>query len=217
MGKFFITERERKYRRDYEAFISSLPESERAQFEEKGVARPLGEGKQTKARPVPTGSGEAGDFAKDIGGFAEEIGRDVGHGAADVPRDVVALGLTPAQGAAVWAWYEARLTEEIAQMHATVLGRTAAWLIQVKPKDMALEVKALAFVAHLNVVAALGTEADVAREHGVTRSAVSKRVSRLRDELGYCVTGVARSEANRDACASAQADGHWRKKLTWKK
>jgi len=115
------------------------------------------------------------------------------------------------------AWHDARIAESLARAHADILSRTAAWFVQIKPKDMALEVIALAFVAHLDVVMALGSEADVARRLGITRSDVSKRVSRLRDELGYCVEGVARSQANRRACATAQTNGHWRSKLSWKK
>jgi len=57
MTKFFLSAREKKYRRDFESFIAGLSRAERAQYEKSGVDKPLGEKLQTKAprffRPSP--------------------------------------------------------------------------------------------------------------------------------------------------------------------
>jgi len=111
------------------------------------------------------------------------------------------LGITPAAALRVKAWHEEE-SKKVATEHREAFGRVIAFLLQ--GKNLPVMVHALAFAAGLDQLNGKKSQAEIARELGVTRALVSHYVVGFADILGVVVTKFRKSESSRETFREAQ-------------
>lgn len=121
----------------------------------------------------------------------------------DTEEEILAdlLGINPAQARRVMAWQQEE-SKKVATEHREAFGRVIAFLLQ--GKNLPVMVHALAFAAGLDQLNGKKSQAQIARELGVTRALVSHYVVGFADILGVQVTKFRKSESSREKFREAQ-------------
>lgn len=121
----------------------------------------------------------------------------------DTEEEILAdlLGINPAQARRVMAWQQEE-SKKVARGHREAFGRVIAFLLQ--GKNLPVMVHALAFAAGLDQLNGKKSQAQIARELGVTRALVSHYVVGFADILGVQVTKFRKSESSREKFREAQ-------------
>jgi hypothetical protein len=112
------------------------------------------------------------------------------------------LGITPAQALRVQAWHEQEC-KKVAGEHREAFGRIIAFLLQ--GKNLPVMVHALAFAFGLDQLNGKKSQAQIARELGVTRALVSHYVVGFADILGVEITKFRKSESSRAVFADSRS------------
>lgn len=111
------------------------------------------------------------------------------------------LGVNLAQAKRIMAWH-AEESKKLATEHREAFGRVIGFLLQ--GKNLPVMVHALAFAAGLDQLNGRKSQAELARELGVTRALVSHYVTGFADLLGVVVTKFRKSEKSREVFREAQ-------------
>jgi len=111
------------------------------------------------------------------------------------------LGITPAAALRVKAWHEEEC-QKVAGKHREAFGRVIASLLT--GQNLGVQAQALALCAGLDELNGRKSQAEIAREFGVTRALVSHYVVAFADILGVVVTKFRKSESSRETFREAQ-------------
>jgi hypothetical protein len=135
------------------------------------------------------------DIAKDIDGIKDEL-LELG-----IPKEVVER---------LAKWHEERVNREAEEAKARVIVKIVGeFLLKTNVKLCAA---GLAYSADLALVYGMGSMDAWAKQHGVSRQAVSKVANFWRNELGLPGGSHMRDDKTREAYREAQLTNHWRYK-----
>ena len=111
------------------------------------------------------------------------------------------LGITPPQALRVLKWHKEE-AEKLSGAHREQFGHIIASLLTCQ--NLAVQAQALALCAGLDQLNGRKSQAEIARELGVTRALVSHYVCAFADILGVEVTKFRKSEGSREKFREAQ-------------
>lgn len=185
-----------EYRRHYNLWLAAMTPEERARAESLGLAKPV----------VEDAGGGFG--SKDIADtpLAAEWPKEVGEG----HEESLSNGVYPAKGTFV-LFPEGDGGRDVDETVWDAVRRLVAEVLSQSDRSLAVECLALS-----SGMSYLGDSmVEVARRHGVTRAAVSKRCVDLTDKLGLPPSRAMRSRAARESYRQTQLrirNGHEKQK-----
>jgi hypothetical protein len=131
-------------------------------------------------------------------------------GAVDkVADELLELGVPREVAVKVAVWHEARLSREAEARKAALIVKFAGVFLGCS--NVRLMAAALAYSADLALTYGMGTMTEWGRQHGLSRSAVSKVSNWWKRELGLPGGSHMEEEKTCQALSEAQKKKHWRK------
>ncbi|MCC6354498.1 MAG: hypothetical protein IT577_11465 [Verrucomicrobiae bacterium] len=185
-----------EYRREYNAWLAAMTPEERRRAESLGLAKPVVEdaGGGFGSRDIAD-TPLAAEWPKEVG---EGEGEDGGNGVYP-PMGTVVLSTEGGGGRNI----DETVWDAVRRLVGEVLSQP----------DRSLAVECLALSSGMSYLG--DSMSEVARRHGVTRAAVSKRCVELTDKLGLPPSRAMRSRAARESYRQTQLrirNGHEKQK-----
>jgi hypothetical protein len=135
---------------------------------------------------------------------------DIAAGIDTIKDEMAELGIPKEVIDRFAKWHEARVMKESESSKASLVVKFAG--IFLHSSNVRLHAAALAYSADLALVYGMGSMDSWAKQHGLSRQAVSKVANFWRRELGLPGGSHMRDDKTREAYKNAQLNNHWRKK-----
>jgi len=135
---------------------------------------------------------------------------DVAADIDSIKDEMLEMGIPKSIVERLSKWHEERVNREAETAKAAIIVKFCG--IFLNGSNVRLLAAGLAYSADLALVYGMGTMDAWAKQHGLSRQAVSKVANKWRRELELPGGSHMRDDKNREAYRKAQLQNHWRKK-----
>jgi hypothetical protein len=187
-----------KYRAEYAKWLAGLNTAQRAELKRLGVFSADTSNQVYKVDCDPEAVGHRW-ITMDLAGL---------DGLPEKLAERFGLSLEKARG--LVRWHGEILASEVERHRSFLFQRLIAGFLQTKNPKLAAA--GLAFAAELNALNGLGSQAEYARQIGLSRAALSKMTKYWQDELNLKPSAFQKSEQACITYAEKGKSDHWRRR-----